>query len=349
MYEYELVAACHKLLHDMFRLQPGETLAITLDASSSQAVADAMAQAAVVLEAKPLVLKNATPRGSGMAADPDLPLKSIIGAVRAADAWVELNEQWLLYSTAYNEIMADPDNRPRYMCLVGATPDLMVRNVGRVNTDDLRAFLYRVGEITKNAHHFRLTSPAGTDLEFDVDPRHKICVMDGLLKKGDDAMLPGQIAWTCNFDSLNGTLVFDGSVNPPLGKLDEPIVVTLEKSWITKIEGGKQADAWRAWLESFQDRAMFYCVHLAYGFGPGAQLTGSVVEDERVWGSTEWGFGFLSCNPCEELPQGLPAPSHTDGVTLNNSIWIDGKQFLDCGRVVGPDPETVALARKLGK
>ena len=45
MYEYELVAACHKLLHDMFRLQPGETLAITLDASSSQPVADAMAQA----------------------------------------------------------------------------------------------------------------------------------------------------------------------------------------------------------------------------------------------------------------------------------------------------------------
>ena len=63
MFTYELTAACYRLLNDMFRLQPGETVAITLDSSSSQPVADAMAQAAVILEAKPLVIKNATPRG----------------------------------------------------------------------------------------------------------------------------------------------------------------------------------------------------------------------------------------------------------------------------------------------
>lgn len=349
MFEYELVSACYKLLNDMFQLKPGEILAITCDTSSSNEVAEAMAQAAVLLKGKPLVLKNATPRGSGMAADPDLPLASLIGAVREADAWVELNQEWILYSTAYNEIMADPDHRPRYMCLVGATPDLMMRNVGRVDTSVLRAFLYRVGEITEQGSHFKITSPAGTNLEFDRDPRHKICVMDGLLKKGDDAMLPGQIAWTANFDSLHGQLVFDGSINPAVGRVNSPVTIKLEKSWITSVEGGEDAKKFRDWLESFDDRNMFYCVHLAYGFGPGAMLTGSVVEDERIWGSTEWGFGFLSGNPCEELPQGIPAPSHVDGVTLNNSIWIDGRQFLDEGRVVGPDEKTVALARALGK
>ena len=31
MYELELTNACYKLLHDMFDLQPGESLAITCD------------------------------------------------------------------------------------------------------------------------------------------------------------------------------------------------------------------------------------------------------------------------------------------------------------------------------
>ena len=46
MYELELTNACYKLLHDMFDLQPGESLAITCDTESNMDVVNATAKAA---------------------------------------------------------------------------------------------------------------------------------------------------------------------------------------------------------------------------------------------------------------------------------------------------------------
>lgn len=57
MYEFELTNACYKLLHDMFDLKPGESIAITCDTESNMEVVDATAKAAFALGAKPLVLK----------------------------------------------------------------------------------------------------------------------------------------------------------------------------------------------------------------------------------------------------------------------------------------------------
>ena len=65
MYEYELTNACLKLLRDMFMLQPGESIAITCDTETNMEVVEATAQAAVILGAKPLVLKVAAPGGCG--------------------------------------------------------------------------------------------------------------------------------------------------------------------------------------------------------------------------------------------------------------------------------------------
>ena len=53
MYELELTNACYKLLHDMFDLQPGESLAITCDTESNMDVVNATAKAAFALGAKP--------------------------------------------------------------------------------------------------------------------------------------------------------------------------------------------------------------------------------------------------------------------------------------------------------
>ena len=85
---------------------------------------------------------------------------------------------------------------------------------------------------------------------------------------------------------------------------------------------------------------MFHMAHIAYGFNPGAVLSGNICEDERVWGCTEWGIGYVS--PTEAPPIGIPAKSHTDGICLNSSVWIDGRQILDCGKVC--DPELIALS-----
>jgi leucyl aminopeptidase (aminopeptidase T) len=89
---------------------------------------------------------------------------------------------------------------------------------------------------------------------------------------------------------------------------------------------------------------MYHAAHVCYGFNPGARLSGLCTEDERVWGSTEWGFGYQG--PFFK-GKGINAVSHVDGICLNSSVWLDGQQIMDQGRLV--QPKLAELAAKLGK
>lgn len=348
MQEYETVFACHKMLKDLFRLKTGETVAITCDSESSMELVEATATAAHLLGGIPLILKQVAPRGCGKVGDPDMPIESLVGAIVNADVWIEYNHQWLLYSTVSDRVSSSP-NRPRYICLAGATPGVLIRNVGKVDFPTLIEFLKKVQEATYNGRHFELTTPAGTKLSFDNYPSRKVSCSDGeIFEPGVEKMLPGQIAWTPIVESINGIMVADGSFSPPIGKLENPVKMTIEKGVVTKIEGsGSDAKTMSDWFASFNFPGMYQLAHISYGFGPYSILSGEITEDERVWGCTEWGFG--NTPPLAGMPDGHPCPSHSDCICLNTSLWMDGVQVLDEGRVVGPTEEIVALARKLGK
>jgi len=345
-YECELAKAADILTRELFKLKPGETFVITADTESDARVVDATASAAFAVGAKPMVIWLASPLGVAMAADPMLPIESLVGALNGADAWVEFNNQWLLYSTPYERAMKE-NKKLRYMNLVGMNVDMMVRLVGRVDYPVLTEFLEKTLELTKATKHMRWTSPAGTDVEFDMsdDPNYLLTMDNGYAESPGVYMLGGQIGWPPVLESINGLIVFDGSLVPPCGLLEEPVRLTIEKGRVTKIEGGTQAREFEAWMKSFNDPQMYQVAHACWAFHPGAKLTGEIVEDERVWGATEWGIGTIGS--CVIAPDGIPAASHTDGLCMNSSAWLDGKQFLDEGRLV--DEELAKIAKKLGR
>ncbi|WP_313343673.1 aminopeptidase [Sedimentibacter sp.] len=350
MYEFETVNACLILLRDMFRLQEGESIAITCDTESSMEAVEATAQAAVILGAKPVIFKIAAPAG-GKAGDKDMPMEPLIQGIKSCDAWVEFNTKLIFYSTVYDKIIEDPNNRPRYMNQNGVTPEVLVRNISKLDNNLLNKFITAMADCTKNAKHIRVTSERGMDIEFDNEPGREFLVADGIVEKNEIEMFPGQISWAPNFESINGTIIVDGTLSPPLGAVKGPVKFTVKKGEIVKIEGGIDAVEFEAWLKSFNDPQMFKVAHLAYGFAPYAKLSGYIVEDERVWGCTEWGFGNVGGMLVSDIPgeQGIPGASHSDGICLNCSVWLDGVQVLDKGVVVGPTPEVVQMARALGK
>ncbi len=343
-YEFELGKAADVLVRELFKLKEGEEFVITADTESDPRVVDATARAAFAVGAKPIVVWLASPLGVGKAADPMLPQRSLTALLKEADAWVEFNNEWLLYSTPWDIAMKE-NKKLRYLCLVGMNADMMVRCIGRVNYPVLREFQTKVVELTKKAKRMRITTPAGTDVTFENDPEHPILLEVGYADTPGPHMMAGQIGWTPKLGTVNGVIVFDGSLVPPIGKLEHPVKLHVENDRIVKIEGEKEAREFEAWLKSFEDPNMFLMAHVCYGFHPGAKLTGDILEDERVWGCTEWGIGNVG--PMLLPPDGRPAKSHTDGICLNSSVWLDDVQLLDEGKVV--HPELVELAKKLGK
>lgn len=346
LYEYELGMASDILMRDMFALKKGETIVITADTESDERVVNAAARSAFSMGAKPMVIWLACPPGVGKAADPGLPVEALTAVLSVADAWVEFNNQWLLYSTPFIRAM---ENNPklRYINLVGMDVDMMVRVIGRVETKELSRFLHTISDMTAAAKRMRITTPSGCDLAFELEPKHKLSCDDGDASVPGMHMMAGQICFIPKLESINGTLAFDGSLVPPCGLLERPIVMKIEKGRVVGIEGGRQATQFKAWLESFDDPNMFRLAHGCYGFNPGAKLTGNILEDERVWGCTEWGMGYLS--PIDAPPDGINAKSHTDGICLNSSVWLDGRQIMDRGVLTEPGLKAMASSLTRGE
>ena len=343
-FEYELAKAANKLVSEILKLEAGETIVITADTESDSRVVDATAAAAFAVGAKPLVVWNTSPLGVGKAADPMLPGEALTAVLSKADAWVEFNNQWIFYSTVYETVMSI-NEKIRHCCYVGMNVDMMVRGIGRIDLLALGEYQNKFVDLLNAAKHITLTTPAGENVEIAIDHKAPIGNDDGYADTPGSHMLGGQLGPGYS-ESVNGTIIFDGSIVPPIGLVTEPVKLQVKEGIVKKIEGGKDAQVFEAWLKDFNDPNMFRVAHLCFGCNPGARLTGNIVADERVWGSTEWGLGYVGSMLTHD-GKPIPAASHTDGICLNTSVWLDGEQIWDRGRVI--HSELALLAEKLGK
>ncbi len=335
--EYELGKACNILVGELFNLKPKETVVITADTRSDSRVVHTTAQAALSRGAFPMVIWLAAPLGQGRAADPALPTSSLVGALNGADAWIDYSSDGLFYSTAYDRAVAE-NRKLRFMCLESMTTEVMVRCIGSVDFARLKTLLTAIAEMTSAAKSVRITTPSGQDLKFHNYPNQKVVLETGHADLPGVHMMGGQIGWRPNIESVSGTIVFDGSVSP-FGVLREPVVLHVKNGRIVEVAGGKEAKQYDEWLRSWNHPQMLELAHVDYGFNPGATLSGHTIEDERVWGATEWGVGHVG-----EffVPGSIEAPSHSDGICLSSSVWLDDVQLTERGRVVHPDLSALA-------
>jgi leucyl aminopeptidase (aminopeptidase T) len=188
----------------------------------------------------------------------------------------------------------------------------------------------RVGDAFTAGCEVRLTSPKGTDLTFSIEGRTA-----NVLTNVPD---PGQLAPVPDIEvnvvpvtgSANGFLVADASV-PYLGigVLEEPVLCTMENGFITRMEGGAEADRLRVFLSSFGDHNCFNVAELGVGLNPNARLTGEMLEDEGVLGTIHIGIGTS-----HTLGGEIVAPTHYDLLMWEPTIEVDGRVIQRDKRVL---------------
>ena len=313
--KWELSAAARKLLEEVMLVKKGENVVITADTSSDMRVVNATAQAAFSAGAVPTVAVYPTRQTPVM--EPPAP---VAGAIRYADVWIEYAVAYILHTQAYKEALK---SGARYICLTGMDALMMVNTIGRVRYDKLIALGNILREKVQAADKVEVHSPAGTRLFAQNQGRR--ARQSGKLADtpGEPIMLGGQVSWCPVEETITGAIVFDGSLWPPaeLGKLQEPVELTVEAGIVKAVKGGAEARIFEQWLAHFNDPNMYRIAHYSLGFNPGVtRPTGRIVEDERVFGCIEMGLGSQGA---QIMGKTWSAASHTDGVILNPTIVLD--------------------------
>lgn len=343
--DLELAQAAYKLMHDQVQVKKGESVLITIDSVSDFRVAEEIAKMSEALGAKVMLAWHSTPVGYGALTMPYLP-DPLIACTDQTDVWIELNDQWLLYSPIWDKAVTN--GRTRQVMLGGLGIERIVRCIGKIDIGVQKEFQDLLTEMTKQAKEVHITNKAGTDVRFHMDPKRPVNNEIMYTQPGGHFLL-GQIGWAPEEASINGVIAFDGSVSgggeAEFNTLSQPIQYQVKEGRIQEIRGGREADILRAYFASLEDPNMYIAAHVCYGCNPNAQLGEVTTENERVWGSTQWGFGHQGSNYSGGAPR--EAKSHIDGICLNCTVELDGKMILEEGVFV--EPRLKELAAKLGK
>jgi leucyl aminopeptidase (aminopeptidase T) len=325
----ELANSARKLVEEVMLVKKKETVVITADTSSDWRVVQATANAVYCVAAEPVVILYETRPNVSM--EPPSPVS---GALKNADVWIEYSLSYILHSQAYKESLK---GGCRYICLSGMDVLMMVRTIGKVNYLKIIGLGEALRALIGNANEVKIESPGGTDL-IAYNQGRKVRLSGKLADtKGEPIMLGGQVSWCPVEETINGSLVFDGTLWPPdsLGKLKSPVKLILKEGIIKEIDGGYEAKIFGKWLSSFNDPNMYRLAHYSLGFNPGVtELTGRIVEDERLFGCIEFGIGSQGA---QIMGKTFSAAAHTDGVVLMPSITLDGKPIEKEGKYLQRD------------
>lgn len=323
------------LIKDMFQVKSGETVTITVDAGSHSDIADALFRKIVECGGLPMLIQIPVGRGDSEVGMPDWPARPLTAALCSADVWIEMNSVVLLYSTIWEKALAE-NKKLRYLILGHSTAKSLDRVLTGYDIGQLGMLLRGVMQLAKKTTKVRVTSKNGTDVSYLTDQNHALDIDDGDYSKPIFGTAPGYVNIVPKVGSMNGQIIFDELQNTNIFNSKEPLGFVMKDGKIDTVVGKEEAQQFKSYLASFNDPNMYKISHHMIGLNPSVRtLVGEIVEDERIWGGTDFGFGHTS--PIDMPPHGQIAKSHFDGIIGQTTIYFDDVKIIDDGEVCHPE------------
>lgn len=197
------------------------------------------------------------------------------------------------------------------------------------NWEANRKYVDQIAKGFEGGDMVHITSEAGSDYWCSIKG-HKIFPQYGMVRNPGETCSPPDIE--CASGAIPGTahgkLVVDGSItHPAFGLLKEPITLYFENSFLTKIEGGAEADLFREELAKVYDPRMYRIGEIGVGLNPDASLCGRMLEDEGC-------YGYVHCALGNNETDNQDFIIHIDMMMKDPTIEVDGKVIFDHGNVV---------------
>lgn len=198
-----------------------------------------------------------------------------------------------------------------------------------VDFEVMGAVMDRVAAVYQGSE-IHITTPLGTNITASIAGRTNFPQYGRSLVPGQTCSPPDiECAIGANAGTMSGVVYIDGSIpHPLLGLIREPIRIEIEKSRVTKIEGGEQAAILSDILAGYNDPKVYHVGEIGIGMNPACELTGRMLEDEGCFGTVHFGFGddrtFGGPNAC---------PIHLDLVFREPTLSVDGRVILENGEL----------------
>lgn len=172
------------------------------------------------------------------------------------------------------------------------------------------------------ANRLQIKTRAGTDIKFDISERTGNFApgyVDEKIKLGSPPDIEANIAPIEN--KSNGVVVVDGSIPyPKLGKLQEPITLTIVNGHIESIQGKESVKNNLISLFNKYGKKSKILGEVGIGFNKKAHVIGNMLIDEGSFGTMHFGFGSNVA-----LGGNNKISFHVDFVFYSNELYLDGQ------------------------
>ena len=313
----DLSRAAASALDDGLALKPHECLVVVSD-PGTRTIAEVLVAAGRERRAETVLVEMSERENNGTEPPP-----AVAAAMTTADVLIAPTTKSLSHTAARR---AANDAGARVATMPGITEDMMARTMS-ADFSSLRPRSREVARLLTEGSEVRITTAAGTDVTLGIGGRTGISDDGDLSAPGAFGNLPPGEAFLPPVEgTTNGRLVIDGTMWP-VGRLSEPLVFEIVDGYVEEMTGAHAAEV-KAVLEK-HGREAFAVAELGIGTNDAAQLTGNVLEDEKILGTIHVAVGDN-----HTFGGTIRVSSHQDGIVLSPTLSIDGEKILDAGNLL---------------
>lgn len=314
----KLFAAARIAVKDCMDVRAGETVTIITD-ENKRNIGVALWQAAKELGAEAM-LAEMTPR-SRNGEEPPAP----IAALMAASSVVLCpTTKSVTHTEARRQACA---RGARIATLPGITEDMMIRCLS-ADYQAIAARSRKLSDELQRGDLLRVTSPAGTDITLRRGDRYPKPDTGLYHEAGNSGNLPaGETFFAPLEGSAQGHIVFEAAV-AGIGKLQQTIHIVVRDGMAVEITGGSEAEKLNELVDGVGPDGR-NLAELGIGTNDQAQITGVILEDEKVMGTVHFALGDN-----KSMGGTVAVSSHLDGLILQPTVYVDGRMIMEAGKLL---------------
>lgn len=211
--------------------------------------------------------------------------------------------------------------------LPGVTEAIMVRCMN-ADYQQIADRTHRLCAAMAETQMIRVSAPGGTEITLPMKGRQPIASTGLFRERGQFGNLPTGEAYLAPLEGeSNGVVVVDGSM-AGIGVVSQPIRIFVKDGQAADISGGPEAAQLVALLEP-HGREGRNVAEFGIGTNDRAQLSGVILEDEKVMGTIHIAFGDN-----KSMGGRVRVASHLDGLVKKPTVWFDDRLIMESGRLL---------------